>query len=234
MIPAENANHVAEAAALLTERFRSKPVIQAFLAGHVRQLQELEGVFFDIIDTRLLATAAGIQLDTIGRLVKEPRRGRSDDIYRNGIGIKIRVLRSKGRITDIIDIATLSNAPNTPLGIENFRYLCFQVDVVLQVGERYLADYLSQARAASSYGNLIASDLDYGQLLTFDDANDPDATLQSFGDAISGDGLVAASVYGLPPDLTGVRLIGTEDPGPVTDWGEFGAHGTGDLAFGDP
>ncbi len=209
MLPERNDDHVVEARALLIEQFRKKPVIQAFLDAYIRPLQDVEDALWDVIDSRVLPDAVDAQLDSLGDLVKERRRGRTDAEYRVGIGIKIKVLRSKGRIRDIIEISQLANAPGTP-NIENHRHLNFQVDVVEQIGERYLADYLSSARAAGSYGNLIASDLEYAELLAFDDENDPDGDLETFGDAQSETGLLAASVYALPADWTSVTLSGDD------------------------
>ncbi len=210
MLPEPNEQHVIEARKLFIEQFRGKRVVQGFLDTYIRRLQDIEDVLWEIIDARILDNAVDAQLDTLGRLVKETRRGRSNLVFRNGIRIKIRVLRSKGRILDVIDVATLANAPRKP-DVENFRYLNFQVDVTEQIGERYLADYLSDTRCASSYGNLVASDLTYAELLAFDDANDLDTGLQTFADAVSDTGLLAASAYGLPIDWTGVGLFGRED-----------------------
>lgn len=223
MLPTRNDSHVVEARKLLIEQFRNKRVIQGFLDTYIRPLQDVEDMLWDVIDARLLATAGDAQLDTLGALVKERRRGRSNDEYRIGIRIKIKVLRSKGRIQDIIEIAQLANSPHTP-SAENHRHLNFQVDVTQQIGERYLADYLSAARSAGSYGNLIASDLTYAELLAFDDSNDLDTGLQTFGDAQSNQGLLAASVYGLPPDFSGIVLEGDDLPDgtpPRIDWIEL-------------
>jgi hypothetical protein len=213
-LPTKNAKHVTEARALLTEQFRGKTVIQGLLDAFSRQCQAIEDVFWQIIELRYLNSATGVQLDLLGELVKEGRRGRADTDYRNGIKVKIRVLLSKGRAEDLIAIAKLANAPGTPR-YEDLRLLNFSVETYSQVAENYLAQYLSQARAAGTYGTLIASDLPLSSLLAFDDSNTPIAGTETFSDAQSGTGKVAASAYGLPSDLSGVVLLYT-DPGTST------------------
>lgn len=216
MLPERNSAHVVEARKLLIGQFRGKPVIQAFLDAYVKRLQDVEDVLWDVVDKRILDNATAAQLETLGKLVGEIRRGRTDAQFRLGIRIRIRVNRSKGRITDVIDVAGLANAPGTPV-VEELRYLNFHVETYEQIGEQYLADYLTDTRAASSYGCLVASDLPLSELLQFDDAEAPDATIETFGDidrtgvlpeGASGCGKLAAACYGLPENRKGVVLIG--------------------------
>jgi hypothetical protein len=54
-----------------------------------------------------VSTAIGVQLDLLGRIVGEPRNGRTDDQYRIWIQAKIRVNRSSGTIEDLIDIFSI-------------------------------------------------------------------------------------------------------------------------------
>lgn len=201
-------DHKASARALLISQYQSKPVIEALLDAFVGVFQELEDVLWQIVDSRILDAATGAQLDLLGRIVNEIRRGRSDADYRVGIRIKVIVLRSKGRTIDVISVAALSNAPNIPRYHDD-RYLNFHVEAYGQTGERYLVDFLAATRAAASYGCLVTSDLEQGSLLTFGDVIA--AGEETFSDAISG-GLVAAACYGLPTDLRGVVYDYTDAP----------------------
>jgi hypothetical protein len=60
--PTKNTRHVEEARALLISQFRGKEVIQGFLDSYVRRLQEVENVFWDILQKRILADAIGVHL----------------------------------------------------------------------------------------------------------------------------------------------------------------------------
>jgi len=213
-----NDNHVEEARRLLIGQYRGKKNIQAFLASYVRPLQDVENVLWDIVDAFMLDNAVGAQLDTLGRLVGEQRRGRSNEEFRIGIRIKIRVNRSKGRIVDIIDVASLANAPRVP-AVEEHRYLNFHVETYGQTGERFLADYLNKTRAASSYGCLVASNLSTGFLALFDDAANLDGDLETFAD-VSGEGRLACACYGLPAPRTGGALVSVAGVSLLSEEGE--------------
>lgn len=227
MLPEVDSKHVEEARKLLIAQFRGKRVIQGLLDSYIRRFQDLENVLWDVINKRILADATNAQLLKLGTLVGEIPSGRTDDQFRVGISIRIVVNRSQGRIIDVIKVAKIANAPNTPR-IEEHRYLNWHVETFEQSGERYLVDYLSKARAASSYGCLVASDLPQTELLCFDDETDPDSSLQTFNDAVAGGGKLAASCYGIPQDLRGVTLQGAFGTPP----GGMGDGLLGDLVLG--
>lgn len=208
MLPEPNTKHVEDARKLLISQYQKKPVIQGFLDSYIRRLQDAEDVLWDIVDAFILDNATGAQLNVLGNLVLEPRRGRTDPEYRVSIRIKILVNRSRGRIEDIVAVAGLSNSPNTPV-VEDHRYLNFHVEAYGQVGERFLAEHLTKARAAASYGCLVTSDYPLEYLAQFDDATDPDPSIETFSDIVSGEGKLACACYGLPSDLTGAVLTGT-------------------------
>ncbi len=146
-----------------------------------RRVQDLEDVFWDIIEKRILDVAVDEQLDTLGRLVGEPRSGRLDEDYRASVRLRVRVNRSKGRIVDVIDVASLAALESDPR-ITEYRYLGFEVEIYGQTGERYVAQLLDKTRAASSYGLLVASDLPFEDCLAFDDDVDPDPDIETFSD----------------------------------------------------
>lgn len=211
MFPVEETDHVGSAQALVIEQFRNRTVVKAYLAALGRRCQELETVFWDIINKRHLDDAVDGQLDTLGRLVLEERLGRDDDEYRNAIRLRIRVNRSRGRIVDVIDVAALACAPNIPR-ITEYRHLGFEVEAYEQIGERHIATLLGKTRAAASYGILTISDLPKSSVLVFDDAVSPVAGTETFSDAVSGTGKVACSGYGLPIDFTGITITSSAAP----------------------
>jgi hypothetical protein len=200
MLPAKETAHVEKARGALIAQFKNRRVVQGFLDVFARRVQDIENVLWDVIDSRILDTATGAQLEDLGELVGELRLGRIDDDYRPAIRLRIRVNRSKGRIADIIDIAILADTIGTPR-VTEYQFLGFEVEIYGQAGERYIAGLLSQARAASSYGLLTASALGLSDLLSFDDAVSPDASVETFSDFVSGLGRVCAAGYGMPTDF---------------------------------
>lgn len=116
--PTLDTAHVKEGQALLTDHYRSKLNIPNLLKCHLLSVQEIEGVFWDIINKFQLPNATGDQLDKLGDLVGEPRGGRNDTDYRYAIRLRIRVHRSEGKAEDVLQITSL-------LVLEAFQYLEF-------------------------------------------------------------------------------------------------------------
>jgi hypothetical protein len=80
----------------LLDQFKGKPNIEGTLAAYTKQTNDLENTFFDLIGDRSLDTAIGYQLDVIGAIVGEARKGKSDDDFRIAIQFKINVNNSHG------------------------------------------------------------------------------------------------------------------------------------------
>ena len=77
---------------------------EKLIATYIAQLEDLEQVFFQLVDDRTLETSVGEQLDGLGQVVGEDRLGRSDDDYRVSIKGRIRLNLSNGTAGDIIDV----------------------------------------------------------------------------------------------------------------------------------
>jgi hypothetical protein len=103
----ERRDHVAVAVSRLCGIATEQPNTSAFLAAFVEEIQALEKAFFDLLWIRTLDNAAGVWLDRLGAIVGEPRFGKSDARYRVALRIKIRVNRSTGRTTDILDVVSI-------------------------------------------------------------------------------------------------------------------------------
>lgn len=101
-------SHVARAQERLLTQFRGKPRIEGVVNALVRQVQHLEVASWQLIVERLLSTAAGAVLDSIGELVGVRRSvGANDERHRRRIGVEIRVLRSRGTPGDILGVVAL-------------------------------------------------------------------------------------------------------------------------------
>ena len=124
-------NHEQEAINRLIEQYKNKPNFLSLIKIYARQVQELESVFFQIInsialteivdllteDELLLLTEGGDEivfdsgpaiggdlLDRIGDLIDVSRNGLSDDNYYQKILNKIDIINSVGRVDDIIKV----------------------------------------------------------------------------------------------------------------------------------
>lgn len=171
MISQRNDNHVAEGAELLTGKYRDKPVISGILKALLGGVQTLERELWVLLWGWVLEHegyhASGQQLDDLGAIVGQPREGRSDADYILAIRLRIRVLRSKGRAEDILQVATLINPAATY--VEGFP-LGWEVSIYDVPNGGDIIRLLTQAKAATSYGVLLTSTWNEASVFKFDQA----------------------------------------------------------------
>lgn len=98
-----SADYVARYVGLLIRRFR-KPRLKGYLSALLQESQALEDAAFEVMQAFNLDDAVGVQLDTIGRILRVPRGPLSDADYRLRLRVEIRVLRSHGTPNDLIAI----------------------------------------------------------------------------------------------------------------------------------
>jgi hypothetical protein len=94
----------------LISQYQNKPRFAAWLASYLDQVQELEDATWGVIIQRLIDNAEGVQLDTIGDIVGEPRKDRDDPTYRVFIAVRIMVNRSEGHASDLLDVLAILEA----------------------------------------------------------------------------------------------------------------------------
>jgi hypothetical protein len=108
-------DHVAQAVARLPQQHRDKPRLVALLSAYASLVQDLEDAAFPFLTDRTLDDAYGKQLDIIGKIVKEPRRGETDDFYyRVRLRARIASLKSTGLVEDLITVSRLALEPTPP------------------------------------------------------------------------------------------------------------------------
>lgn len=95
-------DHNARARARLVQQFKDKPKIEGFLDAFVTQSQDLENATYDVLTKRNVFDAEGVQLDLVGTIVNEPRKGRDDDAYRIAILTRIGINVSRGTPENLI------------------------------------------------------------------------------------------------------------------------------------
>lgn len=101
MSATEIQDHEQRARDNLIAQFQQKPDLEALLNSYIEQIQDLETVYFDLVDDRTLDSAIGAQLDGIGDIVGEDRQSRSDADYRLAIRSRIIVNNSTGTTEDL-------------------------------------------------------------------------------------------------------------------------------------
>jgi hypothetical protein len=180
-------DHVEQAQGLVLEQYKNKPRLAAWIASYVGEVQALEDAAYDVIIKRLVDVAVGAQLDTIGRIVAQPRSGQTDDVYRIFISARIRINRSKGQARDLVDVLAIIEAAKYTY--TDYRIANTQIEFTTPpVNDAVnLLTLLRDAKAAG-VGLFLIVPTDTKDFL-FDDASAPvnDAD-HSFGDANAPDG----------------------------------------------
>lgn len=86
-------------------QFRNADNYASVIDAIAGEVQALEDALFDVLTKRMVSNAVGAQLDQWGKLVGEPRNGKSDALYRHFI--RVRVLRNTSQGTPERLIAVL-------------------------------------------------------------------------------------------------------------------------------
>lgn len=181
MIPDRIESHAAEAVALLTDKWKGRPVVEGLLSALVKPNDDMEAAVFAALEGRCLGNARGFWLNALGSLVGEPRDGRGDTVYESVIRVRIRVNRSQGRTFDVIEVALLLDAAATYL---DYYPLAWEVEIYDTAYGGEFSRLLAQTKAASSYGVLLTSNWPVEDVSQFTDAEGPTLDDEVFESAI--------------------------------------------------
>lgn len=99
--------HVETALTRILYQFKDKPKFEAFITAFVQQFQDIEDVIGQLLTDRQIDTATGENLNILGRIVGQPREGRTDANYRLWIKARIQINRSSGRSEEIYNVLRL-------------------------------------------------------------------------------------------------------------------------------
>lgn len=153
-VPTYEPEHVIKGLALLLQQWRTSAKVTGILATYLRQFQTLEDTVWDVINSRMIDTAVGAQLDMLGSLVGELRKGRNDLDYRAAVRLRIRVNRSQGRTVDVIDVATQGSG--APAIYREFpESLVWEIELTGSPSPVEVAKLLQQTKAAGSRGYVV-------------------------------------------------------------------------------
>lgn len=140
--------HEPDAVALLTDRYR-QPKISALLAAYVAEVQALELAYWDLLTKRSPATAEGAVLDLLGKIVGQPREGRTDEQYRVWISARVMVNQSSGLSWQLLGLA--AKLCQVPVRIEDHYPAAFTIHAmgpVLGADGVEIAQLIALAKAA--------------------------------------------------------------------------------------
>ena len=106
-------NHVEQGLERRLEQWKSKENLEKVLSALMVGIQEIETMFFDLLDGRLdINLAIGEQLDQIGEIVGQDRLNFDDDFYRILLLARIGINVSNGEPERIIDTLKLLTSAN--------------------------------------------------------------------------------------------------------------------------
>jgi hypothetical protein len=222
---AERTNVATQAQGRLIERWKTKENLVALQASYAAEVQELEAELWTIRVARMLETAERAQLDVIGKLVGEPRNGRTDSLYRLWIRVRIAINGSNGEPEDII--GNLDLATSTDFHFRELGYAAFRIDFDDKWDQfvAELAKIVDKSRAGGVSATIVwptALNGKAGALTAkaYGSSNTPALALSSV--ATDTGGLASYRWRELLPVTT--PILSSEDP--------FGGGGSGMLGFG--
>jgi len=103
-------DHADAGATNLLWQYQGLPRVEAFLGAILDVIDVLEGVAFDVLVGRSVYTAEGDQLDTLGRIVDQPRSELDDAEYRIFLVAKIYANRANGRLSELYHVLDMVGA----------------------------------------------------------------------------------------------------------------------------
>jgi hypothetical protein len=169
--------HEREALDRLISQYQDRPRIAAWIGSYARMWQGAEDALWDIIASRLLASATGVHLNLLGQLVGQPRQGQTDDVYRVFIRGRIAVNRSRGRGNNVIRVAKalldvqggafckyLSRPNGFVLEVHDIAGSIYQTDTTARTA---MAAMICAARSLTTQCEVIYFDPDVETFFTF-------------------------------------------------------------------
>lgn len=170
-----------------------KPCVAAMLQSFLNRVTELEDATWDVLDRYTIAGADDTRLAVLGRIVGQPNFGWDTETYRAVIRGKIRANRSRGLVSDLIEVIRLVTGANMTLPIEAYAPATCTVTltaVVTDAVQAALAYLLPKTRPAGVqlhlYRPMGATVLAWGS------STDGSGTL--FGSSTDGSGALLYSV----------------------------------------
>jgi hypothetical protein len=150
MALAKVTDHAAQAVARFVAQFKSKPDLASVISIFSDKIQELEEVFFQLLNERALDVAVGQQLDNIGKIVGLDRNGLDDAKYRSRLAGHIKFLISSGTPENVLAVVFNASFEESALQYIDEFLAGFTIKALdtITVGGPSLAALLNNARPA--------------------------------------------------------------------------------------
>jgi len=100
-------NHLEQGSERLLWQWRNSPNLKGLLQSYMESVQEVETTLFQMLNARGLDTATGEQLDILGKIIGEPRTGRSDEVYREALKQRVVVNNADGSTEVVLELIQL-------------------------------------------------------------------------------------------------------------------------------
>lgn len=104
----------------LVNQFSDKPKLLGVVKAMLKPFADIENLADEVRSERWIDIAVGVQLDGAGSIVGEPRLGRNDDAYREGILFKIFVNTSNATPEDLTKALLFLTKPDDIQYIEQY------------------------------------------------------------------------------------------------------------------
>lgn len=202
MAPRRYPRHVEEGLDLFIEQYKRKPYIEAWTRSYLKAIQELDDAIHTTIIARWIAFAVGAQQDMIGRIVGEPRKGRSDAVYKIFLLARVFINRSRGRTQDVLDVLFLI----APIDLWFAEF--FPASLFIELEEEpphdpvLILTMLRDTKAAGVGLVLIAPTTDEDHRFLWGGVGEADVGDNGFGDVNN-----PGEVFGLLSDAVSMRAV---------------------------
>lgn len=170
--PVARTTIVSDTIALLYSQFQGDPVLSAIVAAFAVEMQEIETMLVDVWVNCVLANAENEQLDVVGRVLLEGRRGRSDTDYRAALYAQVLLLHSSGQVNEILAVLEAFQAGTYHLVDYELASITVRfVGAIGSVDYDLLNDVLQKAKAGGVRADFIYSEEDDSDTFTCADAD---------------------------------------------------------------
>lgn len=185
----QNLAHCDDGLSKLLAVFKDKPRLESMICAFLDQAQEAENAMWELFTERVLNVAEGVQLDGLGDIVGEPRKGRTDDVFRQFIRVRIKVNRSNGKLGELYEILLLALGEAAIIRIRDRYPAGMDVNIDSDIGSldpADLLDILLDAKGAAIALRLIYSYSDSDETFTFDTVPGSSDNATGFGSTTNG------------------------------------------------
>ncbi len=197
MIPVEVSDYYERVVALLLTQFKDKANFQAFVRVLTVEVQEIEGVGFQLFLLRQLETAEGAQLDALGDVFGASRNGASDTNYRAAIRLRIYEISGSGVVDELLIVLKAVTAAANVGWWNNYPASIALLTDGESIPSSLFQGMLALAPAAVALWIYVT----YGTPLPLGfDSEDPEGVIEMEGGGVSLDGGYILAYQPIPPN----------------------------------